>query len=59
MFFPREDAFCRNPGCPGGDLEPPPDPVPTSESVGVRSTSARRASRAGCPRARRAGRSRR
>ena len=21
VFFPREDAFCRNPGCPGGTLE--------------------------------------
>ncbi|NEB82269.1 benzoylsuccinyl-CoA thiolase [Streptomyces sp. SID14478] len=20
VFFPREDGFCRNPGCPGGDL---------------------------------------
>ncbi|MFF4213528.1 Zn-ribbon domain-containing OB-fold protein [Streptomyces sp. NPDC001796] len=20
VFFPREDAFCRNPGCQGGDL---------------------------------------
>lgn len=20
VFFPREDAFCRNPGCPGGEL---------------------------------------
>ncbi|MCB5182956.1 zinc ribbon domain-containing protein [Streptomyces sp. SMC 277] len=20
VFFPREDAFCRNPGCAGGDL---------------------------------------
>lgn len=21
VFFPREDGNCRNPGCPGGDLE--------------------------------------
>ncbi|MFJ8084742.1 Zn-ribbon domain-containing OB-fold protein [Streptomyces sp. NPDC096205] len=21
MFFPREDTNCRNPGCPGGELE--------------------------------------
>lgn len=21
VFFPREDTHCRNPGCPGGDLE--------------------------------------
>ncbi|MFC5219344.1 Zn-ribbon domain-containing OB-fold protein [Streptomyces coerulescens] len=21
VFFPREDAHCRNPACPGGDLE--------------------------------------
>ncbi|MER5885365.1 zinc ribbon domain-containing protein [Streptomyces sp. NPDC001941] len=20
VYFPREDAYCRNPGCPGGDL---------------------------------------
>ncbi|WP_221359763.1 Zn-ribbon domain-containing OB-fold protein [Streptomyces beigongshangae] len=24
VFFPREDAFCRNPGCPGGELEEVP-----------------------------------
>jgi uncharacterized protein len=24
VFFPREDAFCRAPGCPGGDLEEVP-----------------------------------
>ncbi|MCX5058616.1 zinc ribbon domain-containing protein [Streptomyces sp. NBC_00452] len=24
LFFPREDAHCRNPGCPGGDLEEVP-----------------------------------
>ncbi|KAA0921256.1 Zn-ribbon domain-containing OB-fold protein [Streptomyces apricus] len=24
VFFPREDAFCRVPGCPGGDLEEVP-----------------------------------
>ncbi|GAA2517600.1 zinc ribbon domain-containing protein [Streptomyces longisporus] len=24
VFFPREDAHCRNPGCPGGDLEEVP-----------------------------------
>ncbi|MGW6026468.1 Zn-ribbon domain-containing OB-fold protein [Streptomyces sp. NPDC055099] len=24
VFFPREDGFCRNPGCAGGDLEEVP-----------------------------------
>ncbi len=24
VFFPREDSHCRNPGCPGGDLEEVP-----------------------------------
>lgn len=24
VFFPREDAHCRNPDCPGGDLEEVP-----------------------------------
>jgi uncharacterized OB-fold protein len=24
VFFPREDTFCRNPGCPGGELEEVP-----------------------------------
>jgi uncharacterized OB-fold protein len=24
VFFPREDAHCRNPGCPGGELEEVP-----------------------------------
>lgn len=24
LFFPREDAHCRNPGCPGGHLEEVP-----------------------------------
>ncbi|MFD0554067.1 Zn-ribbon domain-containing OB-fold protein [Streptomyces rectiviolaceus] len=24
VFFPREDGFCRNPGCSGGDLEEVP-----------------------------------
>ncbi|MGW0906750.1 Zn-ribbon domain-containing OB-fold protein [Streptomyces sp. NPDC002853] len=24
VFFPREDGFCRHPGCPGGDLEEVP-----------------------------------
>ncbi|MEV7324904.1 zinc ribbon domain-containing protein [Streptomyces sp. NPDC093970] len=24
VFFPREDAHCRNPGCAGGDLEEEP-----------------------------------
>ncbi|WP_367048829.1 zinc ribbon domain-containing protein [Streptomyces sp. Je 1-332] len=24
VFFPREDGFCRNPGCPGGDLDEVP-----------------------------------
>lgn len=24
VFFPREDSFCRNPGCPGGELTEAP-----------------------------------
>uniref|UniRef100_A0AAU2VCQ4 Zinc ribbon domain-containing protein n=1 Tax=Streptomyces sp. NBC_00003 TaxID=2903608 RepID=A0AAU2VCQ4_9ACTN len=24
VFFPREDSFCRNPACPGGELEEVP-----------------------------------